>query len=267
MPARKRAAIKQMTRIAAILPARMGSSRFPGKPLLDFRGLPMIEHVRRRVIQAGVFTDVVVATCDEVIADAVNNYGGQVIMTAATHEAATDRVAEAMGRLDCSHVVNVQGDEILILPEDLRSLAGAIMEHPEIEAWNAIAPIESAEELEDRSIVKCVVSSSNRVLFCARDFSRLALRTAGFAPVYRILGILAFSCGFLARYSTLSRTPVETAESIDQSRIVEHDIDLRGVLFSRGYPGINEPREVALVEEFLRDDPRQRQVVEAILAS
>lgn len=256
-----------MTRIAAILPARMGSSRFPGKPLLDFHGLPMIEHVRRRVAMAGVFTNVVVATCDEVIADAVSRYGGQVIMTSLTHEAATDRVAEAMGRLDCTHVVNVQGDEILILPDDLRNLASSIAANPEIQAWNAIAPIDSAEELEDRSIVKCVVSLSNRILFCARDFTRLAPRSAGFGPVHRILGILAFSREFLGRYPTLSRTPVEMAESIDQSRIVEHDIDLRGVPFSRGYPGINEPREVALVEDYLRNDARQRQVLEEILAS
>jgi 3-deoxy-manno-octulosonate cytidylyltransferase (CMP-KDO synthetase) len=255
-----------MTRVAAILPARMRSSRFPGKPLLDFRGLPMIEHVRRRVVMAGVFSDVVVATCDEVIADAVKKYGGDVIMTAVAHEAATDRVAEAMGQLDCTHVVNVQGDEILILPDDLRNLANAIAENPATQAWNAIAPMDFAEELEDRAIVKCVVSLSNRILFCARDFSRLAPRSQGFGPVHRILGILAFSREFLGRYSTLSRTPVETAESIDQSRIIEHDIDLRGVLFSRGYPGINEPREVALVEEFLRDDARQRQVLGEILA-
>lgn len=255
-----------MTRIAAILPARMGSARFPGKPLLDFHGLPMIEHVRRRVVMAGVFTDVVVATCDDVIADAVNKYGGDVIMTAVTHEAATDRVAEAMGQLDCTHVVNVQGDEILILPDDLRNLANAIVENPATQAWNAIAPMDSVEELEDRAIVKCVVSLSNRILFCARDFSRLAPRSKGFGPVLRILGILAFSREFLSRYSKLSRTPVETAESIDQARIIEHDVDLRGVLFSRGYPGINEPREVALVEEFLRDDARQREVLEEILA-
>jgi len=256
-----------MTRIAAILPARMNSSRFPGKPLIDVHGLPMIEHVRRRVVMAGVFADVVVATCDDVIADAVAKYGGQVVMTAVTHEAATDRVAEAMGHLDCTHVVNVQGDEILILPDDLRNLASAIAANPATQAWNAIAPIDSAEELEDRSIVKCVVSLSNRILFCARDFARLAPRRTGFEPVCRILGILAFGRDFLARYSTLSRTPVETAESIDQSRIIDHDIELRGVPFSRGYPGVNEPREVALVEEFLRDDARQREVLKEILAS
>ena len=256
-----------MTRIAAIIPARMDSSRFPGKPLLDFRGVPMVEHVRRRALKAGVFSDVVVATCDDAIASAIGRYGGRVIMTAKTHEAATDRVAEAMQQLDCTHVINVQGDEILILPEDLQTMANAIAGNPSASAWNAIADIESSEELSDRSIVKCAVSLSNRVMLCERDFSRLSLGKSGFQPIHRILGILGFERSFLARYSTLPRTPLESAESIDQCRIIEHDIELLGVRFSRGYPGINEPREVALVEEFLATDSRQRNVLEEILKS
>ena len=106
-------------RVAAIIPARMASSRLPGKPLLDIAGLPMIEHVRRRARRCRRFVEVVVATCDQEIAQAVKRYGGDVIMTSATHPAASDRVAEAMRHLDCTHVVNVQGDEILVLPEDL----------------------------------------------------------------------------------------------------------------------------------------------------
>ncbi|MDP3768387.1 MAG: NTP transferase domain-containing protein, partial [Dehalococcoidia bacterium] len=107
------------TKIAAIIPARMASSRFPGKPLLDVRGLPMVEHVRRRAELCGRFSDVVVATCDWEIAAAVERFGGRCVMTSASHPGATDRVAEAAAALDCTHVVNVQGDELLILPEDL----------------------------------------------------------------------------------------------------------------------------------------------------
>src|SRR5688572_2197960 len=127
-----------MIRAAAIIPARMGSTRFPGKPLLDFRGVPMVEHVRRRAVLAGVFSDVVVATCDEPIAEAVKKYGGRVIMTADTHVAATDRVAEAMQHIDCTHVVNLQGDEILVLPEDLSRLVKTIESRSGVSAFNAI---------------------------------------------------------------------------------------------------------------------------------
>ena len=97
------------TRVAAIIPARMASSRFPGKPLLEVRGLPMVEHVRRRALLCKEFSEVVVATCDREIAVAVERHGGVVVMTSSAHKAASDRVAEAMEGLQCTHVVNVQG--------------------------------------------------------------------------------------------------------------------------------------------------------------
>lgn len=243
----------------------MGSSRFPGKPLLQFHGVPMVEHVRRRAVMSEAFSDVVVATCDREIAEAVEKAGGNVVMTAATHVAATDRVAEAVQRLNCSHVVNVQGDEILVLPDDLLRMVHAIHSEPQGLAWNAVARIEHADELTDASIVKCLVSQSLRVMSCARDLSKLRL-SEHFEPARKILGILAFERSFLMKYSSMKRTPLEVGESIDQSRIVESDVSLQGVEFHRGYIGINEPHEVAVVEKCLQEDPAQRNVLDAILA-
>lgn len=238
----------------------------PGKPLLQIRGLPMVEHVRRRALLSQVFCSVVVATCDGEIADAVERYGGEVLMTSPLHRAATDRVAEAMAKVECSHVVNLQGDEILALPGDLIRMVSAIVAAPRTEAWNAVARIEHQDELSDRAIVKCVVSRSNRILFCSRDFSSLPVGAARFDPVRRILGVLAYERSFLERYSMMERTPLELAERIDQSRIIEHDIPLQGVEFTKGYPGINEPYEVTLVEHYLSEDPAQRDVLERLQA-
>lgn len=252
-------------RIAAIIPARMASSRFPGKPLVSVRGLPMVEHVRRRTLLCREFAEVVVATCDREIADVVHGCGGKVLMTSPAHVGATDRVAEAMRALDCTHVVNVQGDEILVLPEDLTAMAKAILAEPMGSAWNAIAPIEHADELPDHSIVKCVVSRSHRILFCTRDFSRLPLTNGTFQPVRKIIGVLAYSRSFLEDYCASEQTPLELAESIDQSRIIENDVVLQGVEFSAGYPAINEPREVALVERCLNGHARQQAVLQGIL--
>lgn len=252
-------------RVAAIIPARMGSSRFPGKPLLQVRGVPMVEHVRRRALLSGAFASVVVATCDEAIAEVVERHGGTVLMTSPLHQAATDRVAEAMTKVECTHVVNVQGDEILVLPEDLARMVAAIVAAPETAAWNAIGVIENRAELADSSIVKCVISRSRRILFCSRDFSRLPVGDEAFEPVRKILGILAYRRDFLERYGQLARTPLERAESIDQSRIIEHDVTLHGVDFTCGYPGINEPREVALVERYLAEDCRQQAVLADVL--
>lgn len=255
------------TRVAAVIPARMASSRFPGKPLLKVHGFPMVEHVRRRALLCGRFSDVVVATCDREIQETVLGYGGKVVMTSPDHPAATDRVAEAVQSLDCTHVVNVQGDEILVLPEDLKRMVRAIEENPSAPAWNAVATLEEIGELADPSVVKCVVSSSGRILLCSRNFSALGkkLKTP-WNPIRRILGILAYRRDFLERYLTLKRTPLETAESIDQSRIIEHDVPLLSVPFIRGYVGINEQREVDVVQACLNEDPHQRAVLQELLA-
>jgi 3-deoxy-manno-octulosonate cytidylyltransferase (CMP-KDO synthetase) len=253
-------------RVAAIIPARMASSRFPGKPLLKVRDLPMVEHVRRRALRCKLFSEVVVATCDREIAEVVEGYGGRCVMTSSAHPAATDRVAEAARSLDCTHVVNVQGDEILVLAEDLEKMVRAIEKEPEVPVWNAVAPITEAADLADRSVVKAVVSASGRILYCARDFSGLVGKIGErFEPIRRILGILGYSREFLERYSALPRTPLEVAEGIDESRVIEHDVLLRGVEFSKGYPGINEPSEIDLVEQCLQENSAQQALLREIL--
>ena len=254
--------------VAAVIPARMASSRFPGKPLLQVRGLPMIEHVRRRALLCKRFCEVVVATCDAAIADVVERCGGRCIMTSPEHPAATDRVCEAMRQIPCTHVVNVQGDELLVLPRDLAALVQAIENNPEIPAWNALAPIEAVSELSDSSVVKCVVSRSDQIMYCGRDMSHLA--SAGWGPsgpIRWILGILGYRRDLLERYGELERTPIETAEAIDQMRIIEHDVLLQGVVFSKGYPGINAPRDVVVVEHYLDEDPAQQATLQEVLHS
>lgn len=227
----------------------------------------MVEHVRRRAELAGVFSEVWVATCDEEIARVVQRCGGRAVMTLPNHEAATDRVREAARSLSCSHVVNVQGDEVLVLPKDLQALVGAIRQHPEIPAWNAVGPIEDAGTLKDRSVVKCVLSVTGRVLFCARDCSSLfRLENGTGGPIRSLLGILAYRLDYLDRYAELSRTPMEKAESIDQSRIIEHDGILQSVPFTAGYPGINHPSEAAQAERILAFDPLQQEVLKQVLS-
>ncbi len=257
----------EKVKIVAVIPARMASSRFPGKPLIDVEGLPMIEHVRRRALLCRGFSQVVVATCDREIAQAVERFGGEVLMTSPEHPAATDRVAEAVRRMDCTHAVNVQGDEILVLPRDLDRFVRAVEDQPEVPAWNAVARIERVDELADRSIVKCLVSRSGRILFCARDLSRFKLSPENsFEPARKLLGVLGYSRDFLDRYGSLARTPFEIGESLDQSRILEQDIPLQSVSFERGYLGVNEPREAEEARRSLERDPDQQSVLKEILA-
>ena len=226
----------------------------------------MVEHVRRRVLLAEAFSEVVVATCDKEISDSIQYYGGKVLMTSPDHLGATDRVAEAAQKIDCTHVVNVQGDEILVVPSDLKQAVTSIQAKKGVLAWNAIAPLNNPSDLPNRSIVKCVVSQSHRILYCSRDFSQLPFKD-GFKPVQTILGILAYEKEFLIKLKMLKRTPGELLEGIDQNRIVENDILLQGILFSKAYPGINELGEVEIIERYLRGDKNQRDILQKILSS
>ena len=254
------------TKIAAIIPARMASTRYPGKPLIEIEGLPMIEHVRRRTLLCQGFSDVIVATCDKEIHGVVSKYEGKVVMTSDQHIMASDRVAEAALTLDCTHVVNVQGDEILGMPDDLDKMIRAIEQSPEIPFWNATARIKKEEELADSAIVKCVVSITEKILYCARQFQQLKLNST-FEPVRKILGILGYRKEALLQFNQMPRTPLESTQSIDQSRIIENDYPLMSVPFQSGYLGINEPREVKIVKKILETDERQKQVLDQILNS
>ena len=251
-------------KIVAIIPARMGSSRYPGKPLIEIKGLPMIEHVRRRTMLCAGFSDVIVATCDKVIFDVVKRYNGKVVMTSDKHIMASDRVAEVAETLDCTHVINVQGDEILVMPCDLEKMIEAIRNAPNKPYWNAIAPIEEEEELGEFSIVKCMVSKTEKILYCSRDFKHLRLESP-FEPVRKILGILGYKKEALLQFNNLPRTPLETIQSIDQLRIIENDYALMSVPFQHGYPGINNTREAAIVKRVLETDDHQKAVLKKIL--
>lgn len=252
-------------KIAAIIPARMGSSRFPGKPLLKINNLPMIEHVRRRALLCSGFSDVIVATCDIEIYDVVKKFNGKVFMTSPAHAMASDRIAEVAEKISCTHIVNVQGDEILVMPNDLSIMVNSIINNPAIDYWNAVSPLDSIREIKDSSIVKCILSSEKKILYCARDFSTLNL-SKGYSFVKKILGLIAYTKKSLINFSNLNRTAIETSESIDQMRIIENGYCLHSIPLSNGYPGINEPREKDLVKKILNIDLNQKEILNKIIS-
>lgn len=247
-------------KIVAVIPARMASTRYPGKPLLEFCGLPMVEHVRRRTLLCKGFSDVIVATCDSKIEEAVQKFGGKVVMTSEKHQVATERIIEAIQEIDCTHVVNVQGDEILVLPQDLDRMISAMEQNSGAKMWNGVAPLEKEADLKDHSIVKAVLDRHNQFLYCSRIFEKPE-------RVHWVIGLLAYERNFLKTFSVLKKTPRESAESIEQMRILENGMTIQGVLFHKAYPGINEPREADQVREILERDSVQQAVLKEILKS
>lgn len=225
----------------------------------------MVEHVRRRALLSGAFSEVIVATCDQEIREVVEGYGGRCVLTSAAHPGGTDRVSEASRFVECTHAVNIQGDQVLVLPEDLKRMVAALTQEPDVPAWNAVALLSDQREMIDPSVVKCALSASGRIIFCARDFS-LGSFQDGFGPLRRVIGVLGFRKEFLHRYGSLPRTPLELAGSIDQCRIIENDVLFKSVLFQGAYPEINEPREVDLTLKYLEEDPLQRSILKEVLS-
>jgi len=243
----------------------MASVRFPGKILFPFFGLPMIEHVRRRALLSNSLTEVIVATCDDEIAQVVGGFGSKVIMTANTHRNGTTRVAEAVKDIDCSHVMLLQGDEPLLLPRHIDALVHAIEEQPNGDAWNATGAIESPDELDRQSFVKCVASKTGRVMHCFRRSPASCSAEAQFGFVRKILGLIAYRRDFLMELIKLPSSPIETAEFIEQMRILENDGHLQCVSVEPSLPSVNEPHEADIVLDYIQHHPEQKALLEMII--
>jgi 3-deoxy-manno-octulosonate cytidylyltransferase (CMP-KDO synthetase) len=237
-------------RIAVIIPARFGATRFPGKPLADLGGRPLIAHVVERAKRARGVAVVAVATDDERIAAAARAAGAEAIMTG---EAATgtDRVAMAAGKLSPAPdlVVNLQGDEPLIEPEAIETLVAAMLSSG-AEMGTLARPLEDGE-LERTQVVKVVTDLLGDALY----FSRAAIphrRAGGASPMARAhVGIYAFTTACLHRFAALPATPLEREESLEQLRALEHGIRIRVADTAyRGF-GIDTPEDLARARALL----------------
>ena len=250
--------------LVAVIPAHMASVRFPGKILYPILGLPMIEHVRRRALLIDSISEVIVATCDKEIASVIEGYGGKVVMTSSSHTNGTSRVSEAIRSIDCSHVVLLQGDEPLLLPKHVDSIATAIQQDPSGDAWNATGPIETEEELDRKSFVKCAIANNDRILYCFRKTPSINNINAQQKFIRKILGIIAYRKDFLIKIASKSESKIELSESIEQMRIIEHGYFLRSVPVFPSLPSVNEPGEIDLVLEQLKKFNNQSEILEII---
>jgi len=243
-------------KIAAIIPARLAATRFPNKPLAMISGLPMIEHVRRRVALCPLIDQVIVATCDETIKKVVEDFGGKVIMTSDRHERCTDRIAEAALNIDSDIIVNVQGDEPLIRPGMLNEVISPLTKEAALLCTNLMCPIANDDEFKSPNSVKVVVDRLNNMLYASREPipSRLKAPNNDFLK-WKQLGIIAFKSGFLQDFTRLTPTPLEQIESVDMLRAIENGYQIRMVATQHRLVGVDIPEQVNEVESLLHHDP------------
>jgi 3-deoxy-manno-octulosonate cytidylyltransferase (CMP-KDO synthetase) len=253
-------------KIAAFIPAHMASVRFPRKILYPFHGVPMIEHVRRRAEFSGLFDEVFVATCDLEIKEVVENSGGKVILTGDQHRNGTTRVAEAVSEVDCTHVVLLQGDEPLLLPRHIESLVSSMKKSPEGDAWNATGPIETEDELDRHSFVKCAISADERIIYCFRRSPCYSSFDDQKKFVRKILGMIAFRKTFLLKLVDAEESLVEKFEFIEQMRIIELGGRFMSVSVEPSLPSVNEPSEEQIVLNYIESNAEQAELLARVLA-
>jgi 3-deoxy-manno-octulosonate cytidylyltransferase (CMP-KDO synthetase) len=242
-------------KIAAVLPARMGSTRFPGKPLASLAGHPMIEHVYRRTRMSSILDSVYVATCDQEIADAVSSFGGQVIMTSDRHERASDRVAEAAEQIDAEIIVMVQGDEPMIHPEMIDESVAPLQNDPAVVCSNLAGAIRTVEEFEDRNTIKVVIDGAGDALYFSREpIPTRARLDFPLLKCWKQVCVIPFRREFLSRFASLSPTPLEVAESIDMMRALEHGYRVRMAPTAHETYAVDTPADLERVGALLARD-------------
>lgn len=241
------------------IPARYGSTRYPGKPLVRLRGRPLLEHVWRRAREAGA-GGVVVATDDERIAAAARDFGADVCLTAAEHASGTDRLAEvaaARAWSDDDIVVNLQGDEPLTPPALLAQVAADLAARPEAAIATLATPLDAHDRADDPDVVKVVTDADGYALYFSRapiPWWRDGRPAAPDPPTLRHLGIYAYRAGFLRTFAGLAPAPLERAERLEQLRALWHGHRIH-VAEAATIPGagIDAPGDVERVERALAD--------------
>jgi len=247
--------------IVGIIPARMASTRFPGKPLAKICGIPMIGHVYFRSKMCKSLSNVYIATCDEAISSYAESIGGKSIMTSVYHERASDRAAEAMLKIEeetgekIDFIVMIQGDEPMLYPEMIEKSIEPMLSDPALQVINLMAPLKSIEEHNDPHEVKVVVDLQNYALYFSREPIPSLKKGSGGAPVYKQVPIIPFRRDFLLKFNALAQATLEIAESVDMLRVLEHGYKVKMVPVDFGTYSVDTPEDLKKVEGLMKNDP------------
>ena len=249
--------------VAIVIPARYASTRLPGKPLLRDTGKYLIQHVYERAVEAKCAADVIVATDDERIFDAVRGFGGRAVMTRADHPSGTDRIAEVAAHLSCDAVVNLQGDEPQIDPAALDLLAGLLSADFPSDMATLAVPIADRDTYLSPNVVKVVCDNRGRALYFSRspipmvrdgepDFSA---RPARFL---QHLGVYAYRREFLLKVASTVSHPLELSEKLEQLRVLGSGETIRVGLVAHAHRGVDTPADYAEFVRAYRDGGTRR---------
>ena len=237
--------------VLAVIPARFHSTRLPGKILADIAGKPMIEHVYRRAAAAKRVHAVVVATDDQRVLSAVDAFGGAAIMTRAEHPSGTDRIAEAIAKIPCGIVINVQGDEPLIEAETIDAAAAPLLADSSVEMSTLSRPLRNVEEFNSPHVVKVVTNARGEALYFSR--APIPYSLAGGLPLAARahVGLYAYRRDTLLKLAATPAVPLERAESLEQLRALAHGIRIRVIETAHAAAGVDTPADLERVRHMI----------------
>jgi 3-deoxy-D-manno-octulosonate cytidylyltransferase len=235
-----------------VIPARYGSTRFPGKSLARLQGRPMLQWVWEAASRSRMTESVLIATDDERIADTAAKFGADVVMTKKSHQSGTDRMAEVADKVSAQLYVNVQGDEPLLQAGALDDLIRAMMESPRIPIGTLCHRIESEAEWRSPEVVKVVRDRHHEALYFSRSPLPFQRVFDPRAPLLRHVGIYAFRPRALATFVSLKPSPLELAESLEQLRALEHGLAIQVIETKYRCLGVDTPADLARVEAILK---------------
>ncbi len=239
----------------AVIPARMGSSRFPGKPLAMILGRTMIEHIYRRVSMSKSLEATYIATCDEEIKQAAQNFGAPVIMTANTHERASDRVAEATAQIDADLIVMVQGDEPMTHPKMIDTAVAPFKDDLQLDCVNLVKSIDNEADFYSTNTIKVIMNQSGDALYMSRQ-PIPTLNKLGFEHTlaHKQVCIIPFRRATLIDYSRLPPTPLEKLESVDMLRLLEHGYRVKMVKTEFDTQAVDTEDDLIRVAKLMESD-------------
>jgi len=238
----------RMQKAVAIIPARYGSTRFPGKALKELKGKAVILHVVEKALSCKTISDVIVATDDKRIFDAVTSAGFNARMTSDKHKSGTDRIAEVAEKLDAEIIVNIQGDEPMINPASVDSAVSALLEDESLNVAT-LAVVISEEEFENPHAVKVVTDKNGMALYFSRSPIPFKRGKINNREMKKHLGLYAYRRKFLLEYAVLSPTKLEMAEELEQLRILENGIGIKVIKTNKDSIGIDTPEDLERAEE------------------
>lgn len=244
-------------KVVAIIPARWGSTRFPGKPLARIKKKPMIQWVVEQAQKASRISEVIVATDDDRILNAVVGFGGKAVMTSQDHVTGSDRIAEVASGLKCDIVVNVQGDEPLIPPENIDQVVGCLDKNPALNVATLMMAVHESDEITDPNVVKVVTDQKGRALYFSRSaipFHRDEWKNG--LPnetnrIFKHIGLYAYTRSFLLEFTRMNPTPIEQLEKLEQLRILEHGYPIQVEITERVSMGVDRIEDLEKIERFL----------------